>query len=119
MKKAAAAKLLQENRISYDKMSEEFSSSRARFWEELLFLGEHATPNMNVLDIGCGNGRFYEVISERQTHYTGVDSSVGLLAEAKKKHPDVAFTFGDATALPFPDASFDIAYSFENVLYII
>ena len=118
MNNKTAKRVLAENKASYDRMSGEFSSSRARFWEELIFLGEHANPGMKVLDIGCGNGRFYEVIANRETEYTGVDNSVGLLAEAKKKHPDVTFIEGDATALPFPDASFDIAYSFAVIHHI-
>ncbi len=99
-------------------MSGEFSLSRARFWEELTFLGEHATPNMKVLDIGCGNGRFYDVIKERQTTYTGVDNSAGLLSEAKKKHHGIEFIEGDATALPFSDQSFDIAYAFAVIHHV-
>jgi SAM-dependent methyltransferase len=118
MRISAAAKLLEENKHSYNRMSEEFSSSRARFWEELTFLGEHATPGMKVLDIGCGNGRFYDVIKERQTIYTGLDNSRGLLDEAKKKHPGVNFTEGDATKLPFPNNSFDIAYSFAVIHHV-
>lgn len=118
MRSKAAERIRKENKHSYDKMSGEFSSSRARFWEELTFLGEHATPNMKVLDIGCGNGRFYDVIATRETEYTGVDNSVGLLSEAKKKHPGIKFVEGDATKLPFPDGSFDIAYSFAVIHHV-
>lgn len=99
-------------------MSEEFSSSRARFWEELTFLGEHATPGMNVLDIGCGNGRFFDVIKDRGIDYTGLDNSSGLLSEARRKHPGIRFIEGDATELPFADGAFDIAYSFAVIHHI-
>jgi ubiquinone/menaquinone biosynthesis C-methylase UbiE len=118
MRTGAAAKLLDENKHSYNRMSEEFSSSRARFWEELTFLGEHATPGMKVLDIGCGNGRFFDVIKDRKTDYTGLDNSSGLLDEARKKHPDIRFIEGDATELPFADGAFDIAYSFAVIHHI-
>lgn len=113
-----AQEVLEANKASYDTMSGEFSSSRARFWEELVFLGEHAAAGMKVLDIGCGNGRFYDVIKDRQITYTGLDNSAGLLTEAKKRHPETLFTQGDATKLPFPDASFDIAYSFAVIHHI-
>lgn len=118
MRERVAQNVLKQNRISYDKMSGEFSSSRAHFWEELVFLGEHATPGMKVLDIGCGNGRFYDVIKDREINYTGVDSSAGLLSEAKKRHPEIEFIEGDATKLPFPDSTFDIAYSFAVIHHI-
>ena len=41
-----------------------------------------------------------------------------MVAEGKRRHPDIAFVAGDATALPFADASFDtvtISYGLRNV----
>jgi ubiquinone/menaquinone biosynthesis C-methylase UbiE len=118
MKREVATQLLKENRESYDRMAREFSSTRERFWSELAFLAEHAMPGMRVLDIGCGNGRFYPLLSERQVDYVGVDNSRGLLDEARKKYPGITFTEGDATALPFPDRTFDIAFSFATIHHI-
>lgn len=99
-------------------MAEEFSDTRAQFWGELSFLAEHALPGMQVLDIGCGNGRFFPLLQERQVTYTGVDNSKGLLTLARKKYPQVRFVEGDATALPFPDHSFDIAFSFATIHHV-
>lgn len=118
MRANEAQTLLEDNRKSYDNMAKEFSGTRERFWEELIFLSEHANPGDRVLDIGCGNGRFYPVIKERKVHYSGVDNSQGLLDEAQKKFPDTDFLLGDATALPLEDASFDIAYSFAVIHHI-
>ncbi len=118
MKKANAQKIANETKNSYDTMAKEFSRTRAKFWDELIFLAEHATPGMKVLDVGCGNGRFFPVVQVRQIEYTGVDNSEGLLDEARKLHPEANFIFGDATALPFPDKSFDIAYSFAAIHHI-
>ena len=118
MNSAAAETIARKNKESYDDIAKEFSTSRARFWDELAFLGEHATPEMRVLDIGCGNGRFYDVLKEREVIYTGVDSSVGLLEEARARHEGVEFVEGDATALPFKDKSFDIAYAFAVIHHI-
>ena len=118
MKREAAQKLLEISRDSYNKMAKEFSRTRAKFWDELAFLSEHATPGMRVLDIGCGNGRLYPILKKRQVEYTGVDNSEGLLDEARQLHPEANFVLGDATALPFPDNSFDIAYSFAAIHHI-
>ena len=118
MKREAAQKLLEASKDSYNNMAKEFSRTRAKFWDELTFLGEHATPGMKVLDVGCGNGRFFPVVEARQIEYTGVDNSQGLLEEARKLHPDTNFVLGDATALPFPDRSFDIVYSFAAIHHI-
>lgn len=118
MKREVAEQILKEGRESYDNIAVEFSASRGKFWEELAFLSEHATPKMRALDIGCGNGRFFPLLRERDVSYTGLDSSLGLLDEARRGHPDGTWTEGDATALPFPDQSFDIAYSFAVIHHI-
>ena len=118
MRAETSKKILKENRGSYDRMAKEFSNTRSKFWEELVFLKEHTNPDMQVLDIGCGNGRFYPLMKERKANYTGIDNSRGLLDEARGKFLEANFVEGDATALPFPDASFDIAYSFAVVHHI-
>jgi SAM-dependent methyltransferase len=59
-------------------------------------LAEHLTP---VLDVGCGEGELARHLPEAA--WVGLDSSAELLARAPQ--PAV---HGDATALPFPDASF-------------
>lgn len=118
MKREAAQKLLETSKDFYNNSAQEFSRTRAKFWDELTFLAEHAIPGMKVLDVGCGNGRFYPILKDRQIQYTGVDNSEGLLTEAKKLHPEAHFVLGDATALPFKDRSFDIAYSFAAIHHI-
>ena len=118
MKREAATKRAIETRNSYDQMAKEFSDSRARFWDELAFLAEHIERDDHVLDIGCGNGRFAPLVSARHAHYDGVDYSVGLIAEAQRKFPEYTFVAGDATALPFSNNSFDIAFSFAVIHHI-
>jgi ubiquinone/menaquinone biosynthesis C-methylase UbiE len=118
MRREAAKKILSENRESYNQMAQEFSASRAKFWEELEFLAEHAVPGMNVLDIGCGNGRFYPLMKERDVLYTGVDNSSELLKEARRAFPNTAFVEADATSLPFPDRFFDVAFSFATLHHV-
>lgn len=118
MNETEAQKLMKETQDSYDQMSDEFSASRARFWDELEFLKDHTTHDDHVLDIGCGNGRFYPLIKERHAKYTGIDYSAKLIANAKKLHPDADFLHGNGTALPFPEHSFDIVYSFAVLHHI-
>jgi arsenite methyltransferase len=66
-----------------------------------------------VLDVGCGTG----VLTRRVARWSNVDTVVGvdvapsLLDRARAlcaALPNVAFEEGDATALPFADASFDV-----------
>ncbi len=118
MREQTATRILDENKASYNSIAGEFSKTRARFWDELIFLGEHAVPNMQVLDLGCGNGRFYDVLKSRQITYTGLDNSEALIEEAKKRHPEINFIVGDATKLPFTDSAFNLVYSFAVIHHI-
>lgn len=67
-------------------------------------------PGMSVLDIGCGYGRFYETVLAAGGVYTGYDFSLGMLAEAKRRHPQGNFVLHDFTN-PHPVAQkFDIVF---------
>ncbi|MGB9369501.1 MAG: methyltransferase domain-containing protein [Xanthobacteraceae bacterium] len=71
------------------------------------------TPGLRWVDIGCGNGAFSELIVERcqPAEVQGIDPSEGQLAFARTRPAArlARFGQGDAMALPFPDASFDVA----------
>lgn len=70
-------------------------------------------PHQQWLDVGCGNGAFTGMVigccAPRSIH--GVDPSQQQLAYASAQPALQAAVFeqGDAMALPYPDAAFDIA----------
>ena len=81
------------------------------------FLIEHLEPGMRVLDIGCGPGSITRDIAARVAPggVTGIDTDEGRLeiarqgaAEASLEH--LTFELGDANALVFDDASFDVVF---------
>jgi SAM-dependent methyltransferase len=68
-----------------------------------------------ALDLGTGTGQGAFAIARRfpGTEVVGVDLADAMLGEARRKMPAelaerVEFENGDASALPFPDASFDL-----------
>ncbi len=65
------------------------------------------------LDVGCGNGAFTETLIARcaPAEVTAIDPSAGQLAYARSRPGAklAQFRRGDAQALPFADASFDVA----------
>jgi ubiquinone/menaquinone biosynthesis C-methylase UbiE len=70
----------------------------------------------NVLDIGCGLGEFTLRVGSRAKRVTGTDWSKVALELAKRNLTrahlkNVTFRYGDARKLPFPNESFDLAYS--------
>jgi ubiquinone/menaquinone biosynthesis C-methylase UbiE len=69
-----------------------------------------------VLEIGCGNGADGVMFAEAGAAYTGVDLTEAAV-EATRQHFAVAsvagqFQTANAEQLPFPDASFDVVYSY-------
>jgi SAM-dependent methyltransferase len=73
-------------------------------------------PGENVLDLATGTGITAIAARERGAHVTGVDLTPELLAVARVKavqegFDDIDFREGDAEALPFADASFDVVLS--------
>ena len=79
-------------------------------------------PGLHVLDVGCGTGDDLNAIAAivgDAGRAVGLDVSEALLAEARKRAAAQGVTVelhaGDAHALPFADASFDVART-ERVL---
>ena len=62
----------------------------------------------SLLDAGCGTGLLLERI-EDPSRLAGLDRSAAMLAEAGWRLPRAPLVRGDATTLPFADASFAAA----------
>ena len=58
-----------------------------------------------VGDIGCGTGRITQHLHELGLDVFGVDLSDGMLDQARKLYPHLAFTQGDMTRLDLADDS--------------
>ena len=63
------------------------------------------------LDLGCGGGHLLDVTLGLGWSVVGVDASADQLRVARRRHPAGDFVHANAAALPFPDDSFDAAYS--------
>jgi SAM-dependent methyltransferase len=74
-----------------------------------------------VLDVACGPGNFTRAFAnEDHGLVVGIDASSAMLARAvhETRAPGVAYVRGDASAMPFRDASFDAVCCFA-ALYLI
>jgi ubiquinone/menaquinone biosynthesis C-methylase UbiE len=100
---------------TYDRIASHFASTREYPWPEVESFVSDATtdgPATRALDLGCGNGRHVELLSDHATDVVGLDVSRGLLAEAATRARDRGFDArlvqGDASRLPFVDDTFDL-----------
>ncbi len=66
-------------------------------------------PPAHALDVGTGTGAVARLITERwpDAEVTGVDVSPGMIAEARRLGQQ-RYDVGDASALPYGDATFDL-----------
>lgn len=63
------------------------------------------------LDLGCGGGHFLPAVVPLGWQLVAVDDSEDQLRVARGRFAGVEFVCADASALPFPDASFDAGFS--------
>ncbi|KAI0754727.1 UbiE family methyltransferase [Daedaleopsis nitida] len=89
------------------------------------YLLPHIKPDMTILDVGCGPGTISTDLAANyvpEGQVTGLD--VPGVLEVARKHAaehrvaNVTFTPGDAHALPFPDASFDVVHSHQLLQHV-
>jgi SAM-dependent methyltransferase len=73
-------------------------------------------PGEQVLDIGCGTGVVAVTAARQGARVSALDLTPALLDVARENGalagcPDIAWIEGDAEALPYADASFDVVLS--------
>jgi ubiquinone/menaquinone biosynthesis C-methylase UbiE len=76
-----------------------------------------ATGGVRVLDAGCGPGRLTGHLRDLGLDAAGVDLSPGMVAEARRRHPDLAFSVGDLTALDLADGSVDGVVAWYSLIH--
>ena len=79
------------------------------------------SKDIDLLDIGCGNGALLNALSDRIKTGKGVDESAGMIIQAKKRNADsekLEFTVIEGPRLPFADASFDVVISMMSFRYL-
>ncbi|WP_441250702.1 demethylmenaquinone methyltransferase [Kitasatospora sp. McL0602] len=102
----------------YDRTNDVLSLGQARAWRRAVAEAVDARPGQTVLDLGAGTGTSSLPFVEAGADVVPCDFSIGMLAEGKQRHPELALTAGDATRLPFADNSFDattISFALRNV----
>ena len=101
----------------YDITNDVLSLGIHRYWRYRATKSIQLQGTERVLDLCTGTGDFALSFAKRvprPAHIVGVDFSSEMLSlakhklETRKPATDIDFKVGDATALPFPDASFDV-----------
>ncbi len=89
-------------------------------WHRYAFarqLSQHCT----VLDVACGEGYGAAMMAETAAKVVGVDLSADTIQHARDRygeHANLEFVAASCDCLPFQDASFDLAISFETIEHV-
>ena len=78
-------------------------------------------PGQRVLDVACGAGQLSLPAARAGAVVTGVDIATNLIEQARARAAEaglpISFDEGDAEALTFPDASFDLVFSLIGAMF--
>src|SRR5512144_1056381 len=101
---------------NYDYFSRYMESSAAQFLDRLA-----VPPGAWLLDVACGSGQLGLIAARRGARVTGVDIATNSILAARGRAAseglDARFDEGDAEALPYPDASFDVVATIYGAMF--
>ena len=75
-------------------------------------------PGVRVLDEATGPGYVAAAAAQRGAHVAAGDFSAAMVAETRRRHPEIDVREADAEALPFPDGAFDAVVMNFGVLHL-
>ncbi|KXK25871.1 MAG: Methyltransferase domain protein [candidate division WS6 bacterium OLB20] len=101
----------------YRNASQDFSDSRSEPWDGWVLMLEEFKKlkfqPLHVLDVACGNARFYDFLrSKFKVDYRGMDTSEELLSIAALRNPDLKLFKHDILEYPWPVGHFDLVAAF-------
>ncbi len=100
----------------YDYFSRFMESSASEFLDRL-----DVRPGAALLDVACGSGQLALIAARRGARVTGVDIATNSIVAARGRAAaeglDARFDEGDAEALPYADASFDVVATIFGAMF--
>ena len=103
----------------YDLTNDVLSLGQDRRWRREVIDAVDARPGQLVLDLAAGTGTSSEPFAQLGATVVPCDFSLGMLRVGKQARPDLPFTAGDGTRLPFADDTFDavtISFGLRNIV---
>ncbi|HYD49605.1 MAG TPA: class I SAM-dependent methyltransferase [Terriglobales bacterium] len=97
--------------VDYDKVAPaydlRYASTQYSGIAEALLRFVTASPQLRVLEVGCGTGHWLSVLAREGLPAIGLDASLGMLAQARANQVRTGIANGRAEQLPWRDRWFD------------
>lgn len=108
-------------------LNEEFGRTAGAFAERTQGRFDHmdvvgfARPDRSahVLEVGAGTGNFLALFAERAGRLVAADITLGMLAEGRRRHPEVDSVAADGARLPFAAATFDLVTTAQTLHHVV
>ncbi len=103
----------------YDLTNDVISLGQDRAWRRATVRALDLLPGDRLLDLAAGTGTSSEPFADQGVEVVPCDFSLGMLGVGRARRPDLPFVAGDATNLPFADATFDavtMSFGLRNVV---
>ena len=104
----------------YDRTNAVLSGGMAALWRRATVTAVAPRRGDRVLDIAAGTGTSSVAFARRGARVTALDFSAGMIAEGRRRHPELDFVEADAEELPFGDDSFEavtVSFGLRNVAH--
>ena len=102
-----------------DVTNDVLSLGQDRRWRKAVIAAVDPQPGERVLDLAAGTGTSSQPFADRGATVVPCDFSIGMLRVGKHAKPQLPFTAGDGTRLPFADDTFDavtISFGLRNIV---
>jgi len=110
-------------RTSYDRVADAYAEAifdeldKKPFDRELLKRFAAATSGCGaVVEIGCGPGQVARFLRDLDADVSGIDLSSGMVEQARRLNPNIAFRIGDMTALDCENGSIAAIVGFYAIV---
>lgn len=101
------SKMFDQVAARYDLTNLVMTFGQVGVWRRILTRAVNPQPAQKVLDVAAGTGTSSVILAQLGAQVTACDFSPGMVAEGKKRHPELNFVQADALNLPFADQTFD------------
>jgi SAM-dependent methyltransferase len=71
-----------------------------------------------VADVGCGTGATSRMLADFGLDVLGIDLSPNMIAEARRRNPDLSFQVGSMTDMDLGDGRFDGICAWYSVIHV-